>query len=265
MSAAAIDMDDFILHGGKRFDDYELTEDDHARIKPADQFFDEVDAFFDGRGGHAGIAPPWKKLHTRFAFRPGELTLWAGINGHGKSHMITQIALWLMAHGQPVLMSSLEVKPYRTLAYMTRQAWREERPGKDKLRNLAQWMAGKLWLYDQIGTIKAKRMVGVSSYAIAELGCRHVFIDSLLKCGMGEDDYNGQKSFTDRLATLAHDTGAHIHLVAHARKAGDEGHRPGKFDIRGSGAVSDLADNVLSVWRNKAKEEERHKQEAGAD
>jgi twinkle protein len=40
----------------------------------------------------------------------------------------------------------------------------------------------------------------------------------------------------------------------HIKKGKTENDVPGKFDIKGSGAITDLADNVFIVWRNKAKE-----------
>ena len=78
----------------------------------------------------------------------------------------------------------------------------------------------------------------------------------MMKCGMGEDDYNGQKAFVDAITSVARDTAVHIHLVAHSRKKSDEHSPPGKMDVKGTGAITDQVDNVLTVWRNKKKESE---------
>ena len=40
----------------------------------------------------------------------------------------------------------------------------------------------------------------------------------------------------------------------HSRKLADEFSPPGKFDAKGTGTITDLADNVVTVWRNKKKE-----------
>jgi twinkle protein len=48
-----------------------------------------------------------------------------------------------------------------------------------------------------------------------------------------------------------------VHLVMHSRKKEDEFAPPGKFDAKGTGTITDLADNVMTVWRNKKKEAER--------
>jgi twinkle protein len=73
-----------------------------------------------------------------------------------------------------------------------------------------------------------------------------------MKCVRGEDDYNGQKSFVDELTAIARDYGMHVHLVHHIKKLENELKRPDKFDVKGTGAITDQVDNVLLVWRNKA-------------
>jgi twinkle protein len=95
----------------------------------------------------------------------------------------------------------------------------------------------------------------VMGYAAAEKKCRHFVIDSFLKCGLPEDDYNAQKHFVDRICTVARDTGMHVHLVCHSRKKEDESKPPRKMDVKGASSITDQVDNVLLWWRNKPKEE----------
>jgi twinkle protein len=71
-----------------------------------------------------------------------------------------------------------------------------------------------------------------------------------------EDDYNAQKAFVDELTSIARDHNAHIHLVHHIRKLGNQELMPSKTDLKGSGAVADQVDNVLLMHRNKKKEHE---------
>jgi twinkle protein len=92
-------------------------------------------------------------------------------------------------------------------------------------------------------------------YARRRYAISHFIIDSLAKCGMSEDDYNAQKAFVETLSDFSREHNAHVHLIAHARKGSDEHNPPGKMDVKGSGAITDLCDNVFSVWRNKPKEE----------
>lgn len=86
-----------------------------------------------------------------------------------------------------------------------------------------------------------------------------------MKCGINEDDYNGQKRFIDQLCAAAKDTGCHIHLIAHSRKGQDELTAPNKMDVKGSGSITDQVDNVFTVWRNKRKEQSISAGKAGPD
>ncbi len=65
--------------------------------------------------------------------------------------------------------------------------------------------------------------------------------------------------FIDQLTDFAREHDTHVLLVAHMRKREDETKISGKLDIKGSGALTDMADSVLIAWRNKAKEKEIRK------
>lgn len=197
---------------------------------------------------------PWKKTHGDFHFRPAEVTLWAGINGHGKSQVVGQLSHSLAAQNQLVTVASLEMPPPKTMARMSRQAFGGEQPTIDYLKRYGKWTDGKLWLYDHMGSVKPKTMLAVIRYAVAKFGVQHFIIDNLMKCGIQEDAYGEQKEFVDSLCVIAKDTGCHIHLVLHVKKGRSEDDLPNKFDIKGSGSITDLVDNVFIVWRNKSKE-----------
>ena len=138
---------------------------------------------------------------------------------------------------------------------MCRQALGGRNPTNDFINKFVSRIERKLWLYDQQGTVSADKLIGVMYYAAEKLLVEHFVVDSLMKCGIGEDDYNGQKRFVDRLCAFAKDTECHVHLVTHAKKTEDEFNMPGKMSVKGSGAITDQADNVLTVWRNKKKEQ----------
>lgn len=242
------------------FDAFAEAED-IARIRCASEYRDQVIEDFHNPQISRGRLLPWSKTHAQIQIRKGELSLWAGINGHGKSQLLGQVILGLMKQGDSVCVASLEMQPRKTLGRMARQALGVSDPSIDYLKRFHGWLVNRMWLYDQTGAVKPRRMVGVSRYCVQELHVDHVVIDSMMKCGIAEDDYNAQKQFVDVLATLARDTGLHVHLVVHSRKRESEKHVMDKFDIRGSGSISDLSDNVFTLWRNKAKESEAQKPE----
>ena len=229
---------------------------DPVELKSAYHFVDKVVAGFSGGlDALSGITPPWEKIHGKIAFRESELSLWTGINGHGKSQFLGHIILGHMEQGQRVCVASLELKPERLLMRLTRQAGAIREPAEGYVRSIHEWYQDKLWLFDVVGNTKTERLIEVFTYACQRYGINTFVIDSMMKCGMAEDDYNGHKAFVEALCDFKNQFDCHIHLIAHPRKGVDESKAPNKLDIKGSGAISDLADNVFTVWRNKGKEQ----------
>ena len=203
-----------------------------------------------------GDTLPWPKTADKFRLRPNEVTLWAGINGHGKSLILSQITAHLCM-GAGIAVASLEMTPAAIAQRFVRQVAGKADVVKADVERILKATDGSYWVYDECDSVDRDRILGMAIYAMKELNCKHVVIDSLVKCGLANDDYNGQKNFVDRLCWAAKTYGGHIHLVHHIRKSGSEKEMPGKFDVRGAGELTDLVDNVCIHWRNKDKEERR--------
>jgi twinkle protein len=256
------------------FSKYENETEVMARVKPASVWLTELVERLRDPVREVRQVMPWGKTHGLIQFRPGEVTVWGGANGAGKSLVTGMVALSLLAQDQRVCIASFEMKPCKTLERMARQysgtnpddpAYAGSAEAKQSLIDLYEDFKGwaqHLYLYDQQGMVTAKKVAAVVRYCATEKGVRHFFVDSLMKCVAGEDDYNGQKAFVDELTAIARDHEMHIHLVHHIRKPSDESHKPNKYDYKGTGAITDQVDNVISVWRNKPKE---RKVEEGKD
>lgn len=253
---------------------YERETDAAQKVKPASMWVRELIERIKSPVKQKRAVMPWRKTHAQVQFRPGEVTVWGGANGQGKSLVTGQVALSLCSQREKVCIASFEMKPIKTLERMGRQwsAFNVNDPAfygneqamaqfVDLYSQFGEWTDGKLWLYDQQGTVTATQVCAVVRYCAKEKGITHFFVDSLMKCVGDEDDYNGQKRFVDELCAIARDHAIHIHLVHHVKKPTDEAHKPGKYDFKGTGAITDQVDNVIAVWRNKAKEKKR---EAGA-
>ena len=225
------------------------------KIDPASDWISVVIDHFYKPDDSPKIRPGWRNLAKDFVYRDAEVTLWAGINGHGKSQVVGQMMLDLLMQGEKVCLASLEMSPTRTMARMARQAWGGDQPGIDYLKQFGKFTDDKLWIYDHVGSSNPRTMLAVIRFVIDKFQVKHFVVDNLMKVIAGEDDYNAQKDFVNGLCTIAHDTGCHIHLVLHVKKGRNEQDQPGKFDIKGSGAITDLVDNVFIVWRNKGKED----------
>ncbi len=245
---------------------YESETEEAAKVRPAQDF---IAAMIDDIGRPDRIEPqsfmPWEKTHPLVAFRGGEVTLWAGINGHGKSQVTGMVASSLVAQSERVCIASFEMKPRKTLHRMIRQfmGLNDHNAGPEEAELLREiygqfssLCSNFLWLYDQQGTVSPERVAAVTRYAFKTLGVKHMFIDSLMKCVKNEDDYNEQKALVDELTAIARDYNAHVHLVHHLRKTGKETDMPDKSDVKGSGAIVDQVDNLMLVWRNKVKEDQ---------
>ncbi|MFT3960512.1 DnaB-like helicase C-terminal domain-containing protein [Propionivibrio sp.] len=236
------------------FDAYLNGPDESASVRPASDWLADVLVAFEQPAHLSGATLPWSTTHSVIRLRRGELTIWPGMSGHGKSMLIGQVALHLMAQGEKVCIASMEMKPAATMKRLCRQAFGCNAPSRGDIEDLHHWTNGRLWLYDQQGQVSPERILAVGRYCHDKLGVTHLAVDNLLSCGIPEDGYDQQKQFVLSLATHAHDTGQAVHLLAHSRKGKDELTPPGKFDVRGSASITDLADNVFSVWRNRGKE-----------
>ena len=230
--------------------EYDVTEE-HHKVKPASAYLDEVLLSFNASQEAHGAYWPWDKMNDRgMRFRPGETTIYAGINGNRKSMLTTQIALHLMRQDQACLIASFEMSPRMTLKRMSCQAAGSRMPSEDYIKELSWWTDGRLWIYDHLGLCAPRQMLAIARYAVTELKVRHVFVDSLMKVVRGTDDYNGQKEFVNSLCALGLAHSAHMHLVAHARKGKNIADGIDKWDIKGASEIADQVDNVCLV--NKA-------------
>jgi len=250
---------------------YLHSNDVTLKVKQARDFLDSIKESYLNASKDTKILLPWTNTHSSFAFRPGEVTVYAGSNGGGKSLLTGQIALHLVKQKQKVVIASFEMKPIKTLERMTRQfagEFIDDPLVSDReayitkiLTRMDKFTVDHLYLYDQQGTTSPDKVIAMARYCAVELGVQHIFIDSLMKCVKNEDDFNGQKNFIDELTALARDHNVHIHLVHHIRKQQSDEITPNKNDLKGSGSISDQVDNVFLVWRNKKKENQRNRGE----
>jgi twinkle protein len=259
-------MAEIILPDESDFAKYELATEGERKVRRASEYLDGViERFNPAATSRPHGLLPWTKTHAEVQLRPGEVSLWIGFNGHGKSQLHGQVVLGLAAQGYRCCVASFEMKPAATLHRMARQALRDPKPGNEQLRDFLAWTDSRLWLYDQQGTVKQQKILAVIRYCAFELKIEHFTVDSLMKCVSREDDFDGQKQFVDELTAIARDTGMHIHLIHHVRKGQDEDTPPNKMDARGSGSITDQVDNVFTIWRNKPKERARLESAAAKD
>lgn len=229
-----------------------VTEDPDE-LKRLVEFHSEIIDELNGEneGTTPGIFLPWEKMRNDFKVRPGETTVWAGINGHGKSLALSHVIADGISQGARWCVASMEMPPRQFGDKFYRQAgWTKNCGIESKIKEFAH----DLFIFNEYGVAKAAKILEIFEYARRRYGIDQFVIDSLTKCGFAEDDYANQKAYVDEVVEFGMRHDVHMHLVVHMRKGDDESRRPGKFDIKGSGGISDVVNNVLIAWRNKRKE-----------
>ena len=56
-----------------------------ANVRAPSLYTEEVKALFKRDADGSGLMLPWTSTHPFVRIRPGEVSIWAGVNGHGKS------------------------------------------------------------------------------------------------------------------------------------------------------------------------------------
>lgn len=210
--------------------------------------------FYPKEGQHVGYIAPYGSLNGKLRFRPAEVTLWSGATGHGKSQVLSDCTVEWLKQGSRVCVASLEMQPQQTLKRMIKQAGNVDRPTEPYFDAVMQYLDRGLYLYSLVGKSSVEKILGVFDYARAKYGCDQFIIDSFMRLGIPQDDYNAQEKAMYEIVDWAITHNVHLHLVAHARK-GQAGALPDTAEVKGAQEITANAFNVITVWRDKKQEE----------
>ncbi|CAO3372870.1 AAA family ATPase [Azospirillum argentinense] len=232
---------------------------DPPELVRAGQFTDDViRLFWPVEGQRVGYTLPYGKVRDRLLFRPGEFSIWTGPSGHGKSQILSHAGVEWGNQGAKVCIASLEMAPPQFLRRMVKQAGNVDRPTEPFIRKIMGWMDEWLWTFNLVGKTGVQPLLDVFEYARCRYGCDVFVIDSLMRLGIGSEDYQGQEQAVFTLVNWTVEKGVHIHLVAHSRKADTKtgGTAPETEDIKGASEIGSNAFNILGVWRNRKLEDQ---------
>ncbi len=205
----------------------------------------------------------------------GSLAITTGYNGSGKSTVINQIFISeSISQGYKVFCFSGELTPsnfkywlYNTIAddedieELTNK-WLEKyyklKPFASK--NITEWMDNKLYLYNK-QDYSAREILSTMRMLAKRKGVRVFILDNLMKIDIedGGNELSSQKKFVNELKIFALQYNAIVHLVAHPRKPQVDS-KITKFDVAGSGDITNLADYVFAISRT-SEEDKRKYQE----
>lgn len=232
---------------------------DPEELRRAGEFTDQViELFHPTSAEQSGYWLPFSKIRDDVRFRPGELTIWTGPSGHGKSQVLSHASVEWGSQGARLCIASLEMSPRQLLKRKVKQAGNVDRPTHDYIKAIMNWLDQFVWLVSVVGKMSPDKILKIFEYARARYGCDVFVIDSLMRLGIGSEDYEKQEKAVYELVNWATEKNVHIHLVAHSRKQ-DMKHggnaAPETEDIKGASEIGSNAFNIISVWRNRKQED----------
>lgn len=221
-------------------------------ITRPNEYADEVVAILTDEEYGKGRGTGFEQLDSILGgWRWGELTVWSGANGSGKTTILNQLVLdAAKKHGDRTFIASLEMKPTQLLAWIIQQGNKGGRPVDEEYIRLAlDVLSGAIHMMNILGKIDADLVLDVFEFAARKYGCKHFILDSLMRVSLKGDKYEAQEAFVGRLVTFAQKYDVHVHLVAHPRKGVSDDDTPGKVDVAGTADITNQAHNVLILWR----------------
>ena len=199
-------------------------------------------------------------------FMAGQLTVWTGKRGEGKSTLLGQLMIEAVESGSKVCAYSGELQAtyfqycidlqcagpkyvmYREDPLRDTQAAYITKGMRDRIHD---WYRGRFYIYDNTiaQSNEVENVMNVFTYALKRYDCKVFMVDNLMTLQNDGDDrsfYRKQSVFTGQLVDFAKKYNVHVHLVAHPRKTDRD---LGNDDISGSGDITNRADNVITVSR----------------
>ena len=242
-------------------EDFMNPVDVEGHVFSPNNFREATLEWIENRNLKSGCQLPCLK-ETDLRIIPGSMSIWAGVNGHGKSALVQQFCLWWAAgrytdKAEKVLFWSPEMAFHVQIERMVKQTLGVGDPTTKAASYIMDYLEGKVFIYGKEEHVRAAEIIALARWASAN-DFTHLVIDSLMMVDLQTDQANlnlGQKNFVRMLKEAARTTGLHIHLVAHMRKGESETKMGDKMDIKGSGDISDLADYAFLIWKDVRKQE----------
>jgi twinkle protein len=202
-------------------------------------------------------------------FLDGELTVWTGKRGHGKSTLVGQLLVEAVEQRKKVCAYSGELRSDWFKYWIECQmagpkhmgSYHDSMDDKDKYfvkedvaALMRQWYLDYFYLYDNEITTNSNEessILKVFEHAVKRYDCKVFLVDNLMTAqskAMKEDDYyRAQSNFVGELVTFAKVFKCHVHLVAHPKKVDKASKNIDCDDVSGIGDITNRAHNVL-LW-----------------
>ena len=220
---------------------------------------------------------PWKGLNKLlYGLRPAELiTITAG-SGLGKSQFLREILYSLIRNtewkiGAMFLEESVK-KTARSImsVHANKMLHLPDTPVTDaELHEAfdATLGTGRVFLFDHFGSMDLDNVLNRIRYMAKALDCKVIFVDHISIIVSGQDLNDERKAIDNlmtKLRTLVQELEITLFCVSHLRRPnGNAGHEDGQAvslsQLRGSGAIAQLSDAVVTLERNSMAEDENER------
>ncbi len=197
---------------------------------------------------------PWQSMkHMKFTH--GRFFIWAGYPGHFKSTVTAQLALWL-AKDEKVCLANMEQRKLDMIDLMAPQvAGKHESMVDDEFLDwFFDFFKDRFYLYENENNMGPDRIISLIKLCAKKKNVRHIFIDSLMKCGLRHDDITQQTRFVATICEICRNHSVNVHLIHHIRKGFDENKMPDLNDVKYAGEITAQADYVILVHEDNSEE-----------
>ena len=200
-------------------------------------------------------------------FFAGELSVWTGKRGVGKSTILSQILLEAVDQGHVVCAYSgeLDKTQFREwtylqaagpehVAYITDRMTGKRIATADAIadKQISEWLDERFWLFDLEKNTRhdPEAILSQFEYMKMRYNADVFLVDNIMSVDFDyrrDSDFNRiQSQFTQLLATFSKRQHVHTHLVVHPRKStSDENGKVSADDVNGSADITNRADNVF--------------------
>jgi len=198
-----------------------------------------------------------------FRIRPKEMTIYTGFPSSGKSNLLYQeVAYLVFVMGQAVVIASLEEDAEDILGLIMIHALAMQYNAKDERNHncfmeLKALMKKKIFFYHHRNRAPFLDVLQTAEFVIRKHGAQHFIMDSVAKTDLNIENNEDANKFMGEITTSMNQTGAHYHVVAHARKGPDKNkwEMPGMNEIKGANCFSVETFNIIVMWRDPKKTE----------
>lgn len=187
------------------------------------------------------LSSPWEIARDHINFRPGGLSMWTGDTGHGKSLIVGQTILHAIRNGKHVSVINRESTQSAYLNRLIRQSTALEHPSRSAISGFFDKFVYDNSLYLDINdVVKSIDILFLLKNSLVYHNADTFVIDSMVRLDIPLDNPVAQREFVQKLCDFKNEHNVHIHLIVH-KSMGLEN-------------ISDMADNVFEIWRDKEKE-----------